>query len=326
MKRACQRHVTPGVVLAGTLRVAGHREAHGLYDSLAIGPVARSLPRLDEIRRGLAAGRLGWRGHYRMGELARAVNDLRRGAVLWTTTSWPNRLSLWCLLHALGDDALGVPLAYPMRDGVINEFFNLTRREIEACLASAESVDVRMLAEARTLWSAYAARQPRALARLGWSSLRAFPEARGLFAAYARVLPRETRRRGGSRWRISSFDELLVHRFSRSEWRTPITWMRTEPQAQALFRERGDVCVPERMLALCAGKHALLESRPRPEGPSMWNNLELRLSEAGERALKVGVDELRHVPGLPIGGYVAYRSPYWIAERTGARWSIAEAK
>jgi hypothetical protein len=317
--------VTPGVVLAGTLRGAGYSRARGLYDSLAIGPITRSLPRLDTLRREHAAGRLGWTGHYRMGELGRAVNDLRAGAVLWTTDSWRNRLSLWCLLHALGDDAVGIPLVYPARDGVSNEYFDLSRREIARCLAAAHPIDARMIAEASMLWRVFAAREPRGLVQLRWSSLRAFSDARALFGAYARMLPRERLSRRGPRWRLSWLDDVLIRRFSRDRWATPLRWMKAEPLAMELISERGDMDLLERMLELTEGSHALLESRVVPDKVGDWVRVELRLSERGDRALKVGIEELRSIPARAIGGHFAYRSPCWVAVRTGVRWSIAEA-
>jgi hypothetical protein len=318
-------HLAPGRVFAGFLRFAGYSGARAFCDVFSVGPVARSLPRLESLRRGFWGERVAGLSDYRAGELARVVDECRGDAVLWTTPSWLNRLSLWWLLDALGTGALGLPLAYSSRAGVVSEYLQLSRREIAGCLSSARSIDARMIAEARMLWRAFAAREPRGLVQLPWRSLRAFADARPLFAAYARVLPRERTSGRGPRWRLSWLDETLIRHFARRRWTTPHQWMRAEPRAMDLFAERGDVDLLERMLELTQGRQALLESRAVPGKVGQWTRVELRLSEVGERALKLGIDDVGSIPARPIGGHAAYRSPRWIAVRTGPRWSIAEA-
>lgn len=319
-------HLALGRVTAGSLRVAGLRRVSAYPENLAIGPVAADPADLARLRE------LMWTAHGEIlsrGDVSDPVGYLARAqppVFVWVTPRWRDRLALWSLLHAARNEGVA-SLIRIVSLATATSASRITRSDAVQMLARAEKVTSELARMASRLWRAYCAATPRALLKHPFERTAATLVTRADLRWYVEALPR-ARGHGSDRmkWGLSYRDTMLLTGFGTRDWTTPRQWLGaadfSSPKA-VFFREVGNDYVLERWRALATGDAPLLELH-ESAGASAWAGMEARLTTHGRVALNGALNSLDDVPALQIGGYVAYRPPYWVATRIGPRWIASE--
>lgn len=317
-------HVCSNLSLAGALRIHGCARVRAFCENFAVGPVAQSLPSFAAARssywRGAAAV-----GDYAPGDLTSVARPGPPPVLVWTTSWWRERLTLWWILSAVADlgSVADWSIADPSRTAEgepEGPLCVLTPEEIDQHIESARPVQASDIHEARMLWAAFAAPTPAAVRDVDWSTVRQFPDARRLFARYADALPRWD----AGRSFLSPNDLTLIGWLSR-EWR-PLTGLDLDSPSQETFFdlavELGNSYVLDRLAAFADGPNNLIASRVISPERTPWTRQQYRLTAHGERVLTEGFEDPGAIPEVSIGGYVAYRPPIWYRIDGPDGWAV----
>lgn len=338
-------HVIRGASAGGSLKSAGAAPVIMVPDNLALGPSSAVASLHRRLR--LRYWRQEWAGTIREEYdrenlpdeeaivagpgLARAALQGERGrVVLWGSGCWSDLLFLGWALTALERAGIArdrVNLAGPL--SAASPLGYLNPEQLIHFGARLRPVGERRHQAALRLWSAYTSRSPADLERTRRDRDQPFPTFAREAVGYAAFLP-QTRHRDGRRLYLSAIDEALLSALSERQWRSLPDLLRTPPSKArwptsaifAMLRYYGDFFIETRLRRWCDPSHGIVEFT---EKESRYR-LAFRLTPRGSRLLNEGIDDLRAMPPVLIGGYELSPEHPWVCETWSRSWRMTPMK
>ncbi|MAT16766.1 MAG: hypothetical protein CMJ46_16025 [Planctomyces sp.] len=262
-----------------------------------------------------------WARHLR--ELYDAMT-IQSPMMIWVTRCWHDQLYLWWMLTTLdswGDiDWENVWLVDAISH-IIGECGSVGDRDVclpchsdkaleESFAENRYPIDKEFVTSAKRMWDAFARGALDEVDQLRRIEEIVQPVASVVEYGLGFMLPRQDK---SGQYRLSSLDQFFLKDFSKNEWLRPIDtakdWLKKDDVAPLyldntfngspyLYRLREwDTYQPD---------HPLIESKPIPEGPSGYVNIEYRLTDFGDDIIRNGFTDARLVPPYPFGGTTIY--------------------
>jgi hypothetical protein len=345
-------HIVLGDSAAGSIHLAGARDFIILRDPLCPGPCSvnptHHRHRRETYLRGYVARLTGRKTRVRaelMRSLSREILSApqlvsalaafpsARPVILWTASSWQDRLNLWWVLDAVKRSRLKLGrfwIAEPAPEWheaegemPVTTLGQYSPPSLRGAMATLRPLVVGTLRAGTALWQAFAGRSPRAfdLARR-----RARPHFRGLShvtRGYAFLLPQANGRRP-ARLTLSEFDQRLFDTLRTDAWKRPVDLLRHDT-IDLLFCCYGDRWLPRRLAewSQLSRPHPALLTRAEAQGVNDFTANSYRLTPHGARLRDEGLRDPREAPAMFIGGCRLYGShPTWVRRSAGLKWWV----
>ena len=246
--------------------------------------------------------------------------------VLWTSRTWQDRVTTWCLMSVLGTanvDPARLWIAEPYRSdyGVMEGLACYPIRDLQHALERAVVMEQALLREGQALWQKFSSPSPVALDTALRKGSRWFPGLPDAARHYRTWFPRW--HAGRKSVRLSALDEFLLETFDETEWRTPLSVFKRDRFFRDMMRVVSDVACVDRLLQWLEYEYSdpVLEFQ-RVKGLNQFTSLSFRRTPFGHRLLDAGLPSIDAAPPVFIGGCKVYSgdAPYvCVQERTRER-------
>ncbi len=324
-------------IARGPVPLPAGSDCISLQDNLVRGPAAPDpqqhfTQRVDywERTEGVPASKLTMVGAPQLWEQI-GRRDEKSPIVLWTSTCWPEWLSLWWLGDALVRGEVPVDRLWlaESRSGENSGHEDLDRElifhpeeRLPEAFSRLKKIDEAWLRACTTLWRNYAsseADQFDASRRRDWAG---FPKLRMIAEVYGFAFPRlqanEAHRLG-----LSELDTLVLGHLDRKQWLRPVDLIVNLKQNSPLYYY-GEAFLLWRLRQWSEyrGAHAAVQSEER-DGDNRYTSVAYRLRPRGQRLLEEGFDKVDGIPPLEVGGSEAYNSRItWVKREDTDSFSI----
>ena len=347
-------HAIYGDSAWGSLHSGGGREFLRLRDPLCLGPCDVDPTRHKRKRRAyllsLAEGYAGphadWYQDY--------VNDLARSAlaapdfaahcaefdpgkpiVLWTTTSWPDRVVFWWILDCIQRTALDrerfwvCELSLPQRFNP--EHFHppktlgaFSPEAYQTGFRRLRPLTAKLLKCGARLWQTYAGPSPIEFAKARRRSPRFFPDLPFVTKTFRGFFPQAVGR-GRGQLRLSDVDQKILDTLETDRWLRPVDLVKKDFDLFDLCCFSGDWFLNRRLWEWATHKKRtpVLLSREEPGAGSDFMAMSYQLTARGRRLREWGLEASDDAPTLFHGGFQIYATDKtWVRCNRGRQWWI----
>jgi hypothetical protein len=348
-------HVILGAPLAGSLGQAWGRDFIILRDPLCPGPCnvnpVRHRQQREKYLRGYLEG-LAQRNRRAYAKYLRSLSQEILSApelvaalaafppakpvLLWTASSWSDRLSLWWMLDAVKRSRLGLDrfwIAEPAQPGRVKmeddlPVTTLGRYPPESlcdAVATLRPLTAELLRAGTALWRAFAGRSATAFDVARQQARRHFADLPRVTQGYGFLLPQVGGRRP-VRLRLSEFDQTLFDALRADAWQRPLDlWGSRRSRLFDFLLYYGDRFLPRRLSEWGQHSHrppAVL-TREEPRGVNQMTATSFQLTPLGVRLRDEGLHTPGEAPPMFIGGCRLYGSdPTWVRRSRGEQWWV----